>query len=203
MKLADRIEVPTPFEVGRVNCYVLSENGLTVIDPGPATDEAYQKLERELEEHGHEIEEIERVLITHPHIDHFGLASRIAETSGARVLAHADTVDHLGDPEAFFDCEQDFFRPFLLSMGLPEQLVDTVVGLPEAYSDLQEPVEIDRELTDDDAIDAGVDLRVVHTPGHAPGSVCFVAADERVAFTGDHVLPGITPNPLLTLSPGS
>jgi glyoxylase-like metal-dependent hydrolase (beta-lactamase superfamily II) len=199
----DRIEVPTPFEVGRTNCYVFAGDGVTLLDPGPATDEAYETLVAGLRERGYDPDEVDRVLITHPHMDHFGLANRIATDADAEVLAHTDAVDHLTDPVDYFEREAALFSPFLTSMGVPEQLVDTVVGLPEPYMDFQAPVDVDRKLGDGDRVDVWCDLRVKHTPGHAPGSVCFVDAAARVIYTGDHVLSHISPNPLLTIAPGS
>jgi glyoxylase-like metal-dependent hydrolase (beta-lactamase superfamily II) len=198
----EQVEIPTPFGVGPVNCYLFSGSGLTILDPGPATDTASETLRTSIEQLGYELTDIERILITHPHMDHFGLARELADTSGAQVIAHEDAVPHLKDPIAYFEQEQAFFTPYLRSMGLPAQVVETVMELPEPYSRFQEPTAVDYELTDGDSIDVGVKLEAVHTPGHSPGAVCFLALSEGVAFTGDHVLADITPNPLLTLSPG-
>lgn len=198
------ISIPTPFNIGQVNCYLVVEGGqLTLIDPGPMTDEAYKTLRLSINRHDCQITDIDTVLITHAHMDHFGLAHRISEDSGARVLAHADSTYRLENPIQFFEYEQEFFNSFFVSMGLPSDLADTVVGMAESYLDLQEPVIVDRALTDGDVIDAGLDLDVVHTPGHSPGSVCFAVPDEDFAFTGDHVMGGISPNPMLTLAPGT
>jgi glyoxylase-like metal-dependent hydrolase (beta-lactamase superfamily II) len=82
-------------------------------------------------------------------------------------------------------------------------IVDTVARLPEAYTEFQEPVTIDQELRPGDSIDVGRELEVISTPGHAPGSICYVADTADTAFTGDHVLLDISPNPLLTLQPDS
>ncbi|MFC4540376.1 MBL fold metallo-hydrolase [Halosolutus amylolyticus] len=203
MDFMEQAPIPTPFGVGRVNCYLFPENDLTVLDPGPATKEAYEELGRSLDRIGCSIDDIDRVLITHPHIDHFGLAGRIVEESGARVFAHKDAADRLSDPIGYFAQEQEYFRPFLLSMGMPADTVDTVLELPEPYVDYQKPVTVTHELTDGDSIDVGVDLECISTPGHAPGSLCFLATSEDAMFTGDHVLSDITPNPLLTLAPDS
>jgi glyoxylase-like metal-dependent hydrolase (beta-lactamase superfamily II) len=203
MDIADRIEIPTPFAVGRVNCYVFSGEGLTVLDPGPATDEAYAELADGLSALGYGIEDVDRVLISHPHIDHFGQVATIVRESGASVVAHEDAAHYLSDPTAFFGREQEFFRPFLRSMGLPDRFVDTVVGLPEPYLDFQEPTDVDRPLAEGDVVDVGTELEAVSTPGHAPASLSFVAQTEGVVFTGDHVLAEISPNPLLTLAPGT
>lgn len=195
-----RIRVPTPFAVGRVNCYVLHGDGLTLVDPGPASEDSREALAEGLAEEGYGVGDVDRVLVTHPHMDHFGDAAAIAAESGAAVCAHTDAVGWLADPDAQFEREQALFKPFLVSMGLPERLSDTVISLPETYRDFRDPVTVDRELEAGDTVDAGLDLDVIHTPGHAPGSVCFLAAGEAL-FTGDHLLGHISPNPLLTTRP--
>ncbi|WP_254764383.1 MBL fold metallo-hydrolase [Natrinema marinum] len=203
MNEVHKLEIPTPFGVGRVNCYVFTADGLTLLDPGPATEAAYETLAAELDDRGFAVADVDRVLITHPHMDHFGLADRVVEESGARTVAHREATRHLADPIGHFDREQAFFRPFLTAMGVPEQVARTAVTLPEAYTNYQAPLTVDRELADGDTVDVGIELTAVHTPGHAPGSVCFVPSAEPVAFTGDHVLQHISPNPLLTIVPGT
>lgn len=198
-----RIEISTPFDVGRVNCYGLTGDALTLVDPGPATATAYDDLVAGLAEHGYHVADVDRLLVTHPHMDHFGQATRVVEESGARAVAHADAAPRLADPRGLFEREQAFFEPFLQTLGMPRQEAKTAVTLPESYTGYQEPLAVDRELVDGDRIGGDHDLVAVHTPGHAPGSVCFVRESAGVAFTGDHVLANISPNPILTLAPGT
>lgn len=195
--------IPTPFDVGPVNCYIFGDKELTLIDPGPATEDAYEAVTEGLNAGGHGIGDVAQILVSHPHMDHFGLAHRIVEESGARVVAHQDATAHLVNPDAHLDREQAFFTPFLQAMGVPEDIVKTAVSLPDPYTDFREPVDVDRELADGDIIYVEDGVTAVHTPGHAPGSVCFINQSESVAFTGDHVLEHISPNPLLTLAPGA
>jgi glyoxylase-like metal-dependent hydrolase (beta-lactamase superfamily II) len=198
-----RLEIPTPFAIGPVNCYVFAEDSLTLLDPGPATTEAYQTLRGSLNEAGHDITDVEQILITHSHMDHFGLANRIVESCSPRVYAHANAAEVIVNPVEHFGREQIFYRPFLKSMGVPADTVETVVELPESFTDYQEPVTVTDELRDGERIDVGTTLQAVSTPGHSPGSICYRAEGTDVVFTGDHVLPDTTPNPLLTLVPGS
>jgi len=197
----ERLRIPTPFSIGRVNCYVFSEGPLTLLDPGPRTEEAYELLRTHLEGAGRSISEVERILITHPHMDHYGLAGSLARESGASVVAHADAVEQLADPDGYFAREQAFFVPFFRSMGVPESIADTVVELPQPYTDFREAVPVDRPLEDGDTVGPDDELTALETPGHSPGSICFVADDA--VFTGDHVMMDISPNPLLTLEPGT
>jgi glyoxylase-like metal-dependent hydrolase (beta-lactamase superfamily II) len=203
MDAIERVPISTPFGVGPVNCYLILKNGLTVIDPGPATTEAYEELNRSLAGIDRSIDDIDRILITHPHMDHFGLVDQLVEESGASVFSHEDAVGRLSDPIGHFETERAYFRPFLLSMGMPTDTVETVLELPEPYTDYQDPVTVTHQIADGDVIDVGIDLECISTPGHTPGSICYLAASEDIMFTGDHVLPDITPNPLLTLVPGS
>lgn len=203
MNESRRIAIPTPFQVGRVNCYVFDDDGLTLVDPGPASDDAREALVAGLAARDATLADVERILITHPHMDHYGGTRRVVEASGASVQAHPDATRILQDPDGFLDLEQAYFRPYLRSMGVPERLVDTVVSLPEPYADFREPVAVDAELRDGDEVALDGQFEAIHTPGHAPGSLCFVAADGSVAYTGDHVMAHISPNPMLTLEPGT
>lgn len=200
MKAVERFKIPTPFDMGQMNAYCFSEDDITLM-AGPATDEAYEELVTHLNDLGSAVADVERILITHPHMDHFGIASRIKENSGAEVLAHEDTKDPLAHPKGFFDRRQAFFRPYFMSMGVPRQIVDTVIELPGPYAEFREPVTVDRELADGDIVDVGDQVEAVHTPGHASVLVCFITQFDGVAFTGDHVLRDVSPNPLLTLDP--
>lgn len=199
----ERIEIPTPFHIGSMNCYAFLGADITLVDPGPATDEAYDTLRSRLEAEGYGLDDIDRILVTHPHMDHFGLASRLKAVSDAELLAHKDAVDQLADPDGYLAREQAFFEPFLASMGMPEQVAGTTVELPEPYATFREPVTVDETFTEGERVDVGDELEIVHTPGHSPGSACFVDPVDGTAFTGDHVLAEISPNPLLTLEPGT
>jgi glyoxylase-like metal-dependent hydrolase (beta-lactamase superfamily II) len=85
-------------------------------------------------------------------------------------------------------------------MGLPDQMAEVVTKVPEPYLEFQAPIAVDVELTEGDGIDVGTELEAIHTPGHSQGCVCFHATATGVAFTGDHILAEITPNPVLTVS---
>ena len=82
-----RLRIPTPFAVGRVNCYLLEDEPLTLIDTGANSGKGLDELEHQLAEHGRSIEELELLILTHQHIDHIGLAEIIASRSGAEVAA--------------------------------------------------------------------------------------------------------------------
>ncbi|WP_254838451.1 MBL fold metallo-hydrolase [Natronomonas marina] len=197
-----RIEVPTPFDIGTVNCYAFESGALTVIDPGPDTDEAYEALADGLARIGAGVEDVERILVTHPHMDHFGIAGRVRDESGASVIAHEHAAAIMRDMEAHFVREQSFFEPFLISMGVPESTAVAVTEVPEPYLPFQRPIDIDRTVGGGDIVEGAPTFTCVHTPGHAPGSLCYHVPETRTTFTGDHVMSDITPNPVLTVRIG-
>jgi glyoxylase-like metal-dependent hydrolase (beta-lactamase superfamily II) len=82
-----RLAIPTPFQVGRVNAYLIEDSPLTLLDSGPNSAKAMDELEQALARHGHAVEDLELLIVTHQHIDHFGLASVLARRSGAEVAA--------------------------------------------------------------------------------------------------------------------
>ena len=75
------------FSVGRVNCYLIEDEPLTLVDTGPNSGTSLDELETGLAELGHRIEDLELIVLTHQHMDHLGLVEILARRSGARVAA--------------------------------------------------------------------------------------------------------------------
>jgi glyoxylase-like metal-dependent hydrolase (beta-lactamase superfamily II) len=189
------IPVPIPNNPMRyVLVYALeSQDGLVLVDAGWDDDISWEVLTDGLASIGARLSDIRAVLVTHFHADHLGLADRVRAASGAWVALHRL------DAEAATDLGRDSDR---LARGLREHL--TRHGMPEPQiGDLLSRMPIDRFahspvadvlLEDGETITVpGRSLRVVWTPGHTPGHTCFYEADRRLMFTGDHVLPRITP----------
>jgi len=82
-----RLAVPTPFAVGKVNAYLIEDDPLTLIDGGPNYGSGLDVLSESIAAHGHSIEDIGLILLTHNHTDHLGLAQIVVEHSGAEVGA--------------------------------------------------------------------------------------------------------------------
>src|ERR1700712_1027046 len=93
-----RIALPTPFPIGRINCYLLEGSPLTLGDCGINTGTSLEALEVALRALGHEVADLELVLLTHEHIDHVGLATIVSERAGCPVAAYAP-LGELWDPE--------------------------------------------------------------------------------------------------------
>jgi glyoxylase-like metal-dependent hydrolase (beta-lactamase superfamily II) len=91
------LRIPTPFAVGRVNCYLLEDEPLTLIDTGPNSGKALDELQSQLGERGHSIDDLELVILTHQHIDHLGLVEIVVEHSGAEVAALGAAAERLAN----------------------------------------------------------------------------------------------------------
>lgn len=199
-----RISVPTPLEIESVNCFLLDGDGVTLVDAGIASDAAKEFFRDSLAAEGYTVSDIDRILLTHPHIDHFGLANHIRQTSGARVHAHEDATDWLRDLGAYWKRERRHLVPCLRSMGVPPELAESLIETPEeTYGHLWESVETDVEVSGGDALHVGRELTVVETPGHCPASVSFVDEGRDRAFVGDHIVEGFIPTPIVMLEPGT
>ncbi|TVR27696.1 MAG: MBL fold metallo-hydrolase [Ilumatobacter sp.] len=191
------IPVPMPDNPLRyVLVYALETvDGIVIVDAGWPTDEAWQGLVDGCRTAGFDVADVRGVLVTHIHPDHVGLASRVREASGAWIAMHPADAALLHDRYGDIDDLMAAQRELMAWSGIPEhelnQLSEASVQLSDFIS-LREP---DVLLEDGDTPDVpGWNLRAVWTPGHSPGHLCFHEPDRRWLFSGDHVLPRITPN---------
>lgn len=186
--------IPVPLEyLGSVNVWLLQGERLTLVDTGPANDEALAFLESELALLGIAVEEIELVLLTHHHLDHSGLAAEIKERSGAQIAAHRTTARWGRDYYGLAAEEERFTTALMAAHGVPP---DVIAGSAEWFARIIEhgrPFDTDRVLADGDSIRAGSrTLRTVFRPGHSATDTMFVDDASDDAFVGDHLLANVT-----------
>jgi glyoxylase-like metal-dependent hydrolase (beta-lactamase superfamily II) len=193
-----RLRIPTPFQVGRVNAYLIEDSPLTLVDSGPNSAKALDELEQALGTFGHAIEDIELLIVTHQHIDHIGLASILARRSGAEVAA----LDHLASYLARFGQETElddvFAERIMLRHGIPADIVGALRAVSASFRAWGSSVEITRPLADGAELRLrDRTLRVLHRPGHSPSDTVFLDESSSILLAGDHLIKHISSNPLL------
>jgi len=191
------IPVPLPINSLRyVLVYLLeTSHGAYVFDSGWNTDEAYATLESGLAVAGYAMADVRGVMATHVHADHYGLAGRIREVSGAWLGLHpadAALVDEYARPP------EEILAGLAAGLRRAGAPADEIALLGEATGSLRglgDAVRPDVLISDGDRPDVpGWDITAIWTPGHSPGHLCFTLPQVDVVVTGDHVLPRITPH---------
>jgi glyoxylase-like metal-dependent hydrolase (beta-lactamase superfamily II) len=192
--VADVLHIPIPLEfLGSVNVWLLKGEPLTLVDTGPANEEAFAVLEQELAGHGVSLEEIELVLITHHHLDHSGLAAAIKERSGAQIAAYRTTAQWGRRYHELAGEERRFTLALMASHGVPERVIAESEEFFARIVAESRPFETDLVLGDGDTVRAGGrTLRTVFRPGHSTTDTLFVDDASDDAFVGDHLLANIT-----------
>ncbi|HWY90929.1 MAG TPA: MBL fold metallo-hydrolase [Solirubrobacteraceae bacterium] len=198
-----RLAIPTPFQVGRVNAYLIEDSPLTLIDSGPSSERSLQELERGLGARGHAIEDIELLVITHQHVDHFGLAATLAQRSGAEVAALEGLAPYLHEFETATELDDRFAQSVMLRHGIPADLITALRAVSASFRTWGAAVEVTRPVRDGEELRLrDRTLRVLHRPGHSPSDTVFL--DDRsevgrraIMFAADHLLANISSNPLL------
>lgn len=205
--------------LGHVNCYVLEdERGLALIDPGLADGVSHNVLTERLAAVGLDVRRVHTVVVTHSHFDHYGGITRLhaldtlrpVEVIGFRGFGsswrHAyDGILEDEDSSALVERTPAEVAEVAAKLVRPtpwgrmtdpfpsELLVQWSSGIDVV--NVLRPPDISREVDDGDMILlGGREWAVLHTPGHADDHVCLWNEEDGVLFSGDHVLPTITPH---------
>lgn len=193
-----RLAIPTPFMVGRVNAYLIEDSPLTLVDSGPNSAKALDELEQALATRGHTVEDIELLVISHQHIDHFGLASILARRSGAEVAALDRVAPFLASYGQEAELDDLFAERLMLRHGIPPEVVTVLRAVSAGFRAWGAAVQVTRPLTDGGELALrDRTLRVLHRPGHSPSDTVFWDEQRSIMLAADHLIAHISSNPLL------
>lgn len=196
-----RLVLPLPFEgLDRVNAYLLADDaGCTLVDCGiwdttEDRDHGWDDLVEALAACDRTPDEVTRVVVTHPHIDHYGMAGRLMEETGTELWMHREAPSDLEiyrDPKEAAQRVADLFAEH----GVERDVADELSQFEDWRAFIHSVVEPDVHADEGMSFSVGARTwEVIHTPGHARAHICLWAPKERFLISGDHLLPTITPH---------
>jgi len=174
--------------LGPTWCYVIEGEDLTLVDPGCYGSLTY--LEQGLERLGRSITDVSRIVVSHGHMDHDGSCPPVIRKSGAELWAHEMYAFMLqaerGDLERGWRREVSGFKAFENSETMTRAI---------EHRELNRDLVLNHPVTDEHQAGG---LTFYYTPGHSPDELCILF--DQVLFSGDHILPLITPHPSVAMS---
>ncbi len=189
-----RLPLPLPLaDLPLVNCYaILGDNSVTLVDPGWKSKATDDTLQAHLANLHAKPTDVQRILVTHAHWDHYTQALDWRERYGTTVLlgrAEGASIDRLDLSRGSFPQQVELLR----HAGAPD-LAETIDRLELADHERDMPFgPPDHWLDHGERIDCdGPRVTAIATPGHTRGHFAFQLDD--LLFTGDHILPRITPS---------
>jgi glyoxylase-like metal-dependent hydrolase (beta-lactamase superfamily II) len=183
------IPVPTPFDVGPVNVYVIDDDPLTLIDTGPRWGDGIAVIEVALERLGRKLDDIERVIVTHQHLDHGGAVETIVRHSAADLYALEGLADWLAAYPASIEAEDWLADRLLRRHGADEDMLAATQRLQSAVRGMGHRAAVTHRLRDGDVLQfANLRLRARHLPGHSPSDTVFHDEERGILFGGDVLL---------------
>lgn len=203
-----RIPTPVPFleAGGPANVYAIESGGgrFTLFDCAVGTDEGLTALREGLQQRGLTLDKLERIIVSHGHVDHYGNAQLLSEESGAPVFVHPHDLEKVCGEGRWYR-QLEAHRGYFLKLGLSE--TELQEWIERTKNNRLYARQVDRHRVR--PLEAGqrfgcahFELEVLHMPGHTAGLVCLHAPTKKLLFADDHVLARVSPNPMIDLSQG-
>ncbi len=192
-----KIRVPlTGSPLGWVNCYVLqTDEGYALVDCGWDMPDALEALRKGLDERGIKLEDIRRLILTHNHPDHYGLAGRLVQLAACGVVMHRLDAVHIESRYVNMGSLQSEMHEWLRIHGAPSsEIVDMVKGSEGILSRVN-IVNPDIQVAGGERITGGkLEWEIIWTPGHSVGHICLYERTTKSFLSGDHILNPISPS---------
>lgn len=185
-----RHEVPIAIRALKTaNIYEINNDSHILVDTGMSPASLEFLLGR-----GVDFSKIDLVVLTHLHVDHIGGAQAIREKYGIPIAMGRNDALRIRKIQEDKDGFGKFLSTQLAQNGTPGDIRSKIVDRHSVLDNmsLYHDIDLDRELHGGEKI--GSDIEIIDNPGHSPGSISILIHGLNYLFTGDHLLPGITPN---------
>ena len=196
-----RLAIPTPFQVGRVNAYLIDDEPLTLLDTGPNSGTSLDALAHALMAHGRKVEDLELIVVSHQHMDHVGLVDILARRSGAAVASLDMLAPWLASYRDNMEADDAFAEQVMAEHGVPQDMRYALRTVSHGFRAWGAAATVTQPLADGSEL-ALRDrrLRVLHRPGHSPSDTVLFDEQRGVMFAADHLIQHISSNPLIARS---
>jgi glyoxylase-like metal-dependent hydrolase (beta-lactamase superfamily II) len=190
-----RLRLPLPWPgVPHCNAWAIAAGpGIVLVDTGMHEPGSLAQLERAMDQVGLRLEQVQMLVCTHAHSDHWGQAAPIMERSGAELWLHpnhAHATAAAGDPAAALARRLEVGRQSGVPQRALEEYAEHAKDIPSGVARIVEP---DHDLVDDVTVETDLGVWTAYeTPGHAPSHVCLYQPERRLLISGDHVLGRIS-----------
>lgn len=191
-----QIKVPLPFPLRWVNSYLIrGSSGYTLIDPGLHTEKARDFWLRTLQEQDIPFQQIEKIVLTHHHPDHYGLAGWFQEQTSAPVymseVSYKQAIQLWGNDQSL---NQELYELFI-QHGMDVETADLMIPHLVSFIPMVSPQPKVEFIKPQETITMGDhDYVMILAEGHAAGQLCFYNTEHEEIFCGDQVIPRISPN---------
>ena len=192
-----RLQLSIPFgSLGHINAYLVQgDNGHLLIDTGWNTEEVFDSLKKQLAEIGVGFKDIRQIIITHIHPDHYGLVGKLKQLSQAEIVTHYLEKKLIESRYINMDNLLQQIAKLLHSHGVPLAELPELQAASMGMLKFVSPTMPDVTLHGGETISTLLfNFQVLWTPGHSPGHICLYEPAKKVLFSGDHVLPAISPH---------
>ncbi|ACG71297.1 beta-lactamase domain protein [Anaeromyxobacter sp. K] len=204
-----RIAIPVPFPQagGPVNAYLVEEagGGLLMFDSGLGTPEAQAALEAGFQRLGRRFDEVDRIVVSHGHVDHYGAARFVQERHGGPdvpVFGHPADAPKMSEQGPRWRELAPRLAAYLARQGVPPEVVELLAKQGEGGFRYARRLPEIRPIAEGEVLRTRhLALEVMHMPGHTPGLLCLYEREKRLFLSDDHLLEKVSPNPLIELGP--
>lgn len=190
-----RAAIPVPFPMKYVYCYLLhGQKGWTIVDTGLKTDEAIATWETIFSELKINKHEVQAIVLSHFHPDHFGMSGWLQEETGAPVYMNQTDIEMAQRAWNEDSLQPKRVRDMCRQHGAPEELAESIEHNMKRLAAKVRPLPKLTPLPENTIGMGGSQWDIIATPGHTDGLVCFYEKRKQYVLISDHVLNKITPN---------